>query len=59
MKTEISPQVRSLVSGLAAFAAMSLLMTSLVESSGSGPRQINAGLSTPPVPHVAFLTAEK
>jgi hypothetical protein len=32
MNTEMPPQIRSLVSGLAAIAATTLLMTSLVES---------------------------
>ena len=32
MKTEMSPQVRSLISGLTAMAAMTLLITTQVES---------------------------
>jgi len=59
MNTELSPQIRSLVSGLAAIAATTLLMTSLVESFEPLPRLSSGELSTPRTPHVVFVTTEE
>lgn len=47
MNTEMSPQIRSFVSALAAIAATTLLMTSLVESFEPLPWLSSGELSTP------------